>query len=383
MIYLDYNATTPIATEVKKAIIESLDIYGNPSSSHLVGVSARRIIETSRQMVAQMIGASQEEIIFTSGGTESNNLALFGMVSQYTKGHIISSAIEHPSIKAPLQELKRRGFEVTFIKPGRDGIINPEDVRNAITKKTLLITIMHANNETGTIQPVAEIAEIARQRGIVLHTDAAQSIGKIPVKVDDLGVDLLTIVSHKFYGPKGIGALYIRKGTRLSPMLFGASHERGIRPGTENTPLIAGIGRAAELTISELPDRQIRLRYLTDLLLGHLRGYLPDLVLNGSQDKKLPNTLNLTIPGIKGHELVEALKEEVAISAGSACHAGKVHASEVLLSMGVEKKDAVSSVRISTGRENTEDEIKEAAEIIAEKVKALRKRRGIRRFLPF
>lgn len=382
MIYLDNNATTPLASEVKEAITQSLELFGNPSSSHLAGRAAREVIEVSREMVASMIGASAEEIVFTSGGTESNNLALFGTLSGYSKGHIISTEIEHPSVKAPLMELKRRGFDVTLIKPDREGIVDPDDVKRAITKKTVLITVMHANNETGTLQPVKEIARIARQRGVLFHTDSAQSIGKIPVNVEDLGVDLMTIVSHKFYGPKGVGALYIRKGTRITPILFGASHERGIRPGTENTHLIAGLGRAAELTISELSQRQPKLRYLTETLLYNLKNSIEGITLNGHPEKRLPNTLNISIKGVRGYDLVEALKEEVALSAGSACHAGRVHVSEVLLSMGISKRDALSSVRISTGRENTEEEIKRASEIIAEKVRKLRKK-GIRRFLPF
>ncbi len=383
MIYLDNNATTPIAEEVKEAIRESLDLYGNPSSSHLIGQAAKKVIETSRKMVAAMLGASPDEIVFTSGGTESNNLALFGIASLHKKGHIISSAIEHPSIKAPLLELRRRGFDVTFIKPNAEGIVEPESVKEAISKRTFLITLMHANNETGVIQPVEEIAKIARKRGILFHTDAAQSIGKIPVKVDKLQVDLLTVVSHKFYGPKGVGALYIRKGTRISPILFGAGHEGGIRPGTENTHLIAGLGRASELTTEELTEREPKLRYLTELLHSLLREAIPDIRLNGSAEKRLPNTLNLSIPGVRGYELVEALKEQVAISAGSACHAGRVHASEVLLSMGIDKKSALSSVRISTGRENTEEEIRTAAHLIGEAVKKLRKKRGIRRLFHF
>ncbi len=383
MIYLDNNATTPLAEEVKQAITDSLALYGNPSSTHKLGQAAKNLIETSRQQIARMLGAKEDEIIFTSGGTEANNLAIFGTVLNHSKGHIISAQIEHPSVKAPLRELERRGYRVTYIRPDSHGIIDPNDVKKAITSRTILITIMHANNETGTIQPIKEISEIARQKGITFHTDAAQSIGKIPVNVDDLGVDLLTVVSHKFYGPKGVGALYIRKGTKISPILFGASHERGLRPGTENTHLIAGLGRASELTISELPIRQHKLSYLTNLLLQYLKESIDEISLNGHPEKRLPNTLNLSISGIKAHELVETLKEDVAISAGSACHAGKVHASEVLLSMGIDKKAALAAVRISTGRENTEDEIKKAAQLIAEAVKRLRKRRGLKRLFPF
>ena len=383
MIYLDNNATTPLAKEVRQAIAESLVLYGNPSSSHKAGLAAKHLIDVSRQQVAKILGALAEEIIFTSGGTESNNLAIFGTVLRHSKGHIISAEIEHPSVKEPLRELQRRGYKVTYLRPDSQGIIDPDQVKNAITSKTILITIMHANNETGVIQPIEEISKIAREKGIIFHTDAAQSIGKIPVNVDELGVDLLTVVSHKFYGPKGVGALYIRKGTKILPILFGASHEKGLRPGTENTHLIAGLASASELTVSELNIRKHKLKYLTDLLLQHLSDSVDGIKLNGHPEKRLPNTLNLSITEVKGHELVEALKEEVAISAGSACHAGKVHASEVLLSMGVEKKMAISSVRISTGRENTEEEIMKAAQLIAEQIKRLRKRRGLARFLPF
>ncbi|NOY65474.1 MAG: cysteine desulfurase [Nitrospirae bacterium] len=371
MIYLDNNATTPIDPEVKEAIIKGLESFGNPSSVHIFGRKAREVIESSRAKVAGLINASDEEVFFTSGGTEANNMAIIGYCLNFGKGHIISSLIEHPSVLQPLSYLQELGFSITLLKPDSEGIISPEDVQRTLRPDTILVTIMHANNETGVIQPIEEIGEILKGHDAVFHTDAAQSIGKIEVDVNAMGVDLLTVVSHKFYGPKGIGALYVRKGIRLRRILHGAGHERGLRPGTENTPLIAGLGKAAEIARRDHGKRKEHLKEITETLFEELQKLIPGTKLNGSYIKRLPNTLNLRFSGIEAHKLVEALSEQVAISAGSACHEGKYTPSDVLISMGLDTEDALSSVRISTGKDNTMEEMKEAAWLISEAIKKL------------
>jgi cysteine desulfurase len=371
MIYLDNNATTPIDPEVKDAIIEGLESFGNPSSVHIFGRKARELIESSRVKVAELINASDEEVFFTSGGTESNNMAIIGYSLNFKKGHIISTLIEHPSVLQPLSYLQELGYSITLLKPDSEGIIDPEDVKRALRPDTILVTIMHANNETGAIQPIEEIGEILKEHDAVFHTDAAQSIGKIDVDVNAMGVDLLTVVSHKFYGPKGIGALFVRKGIRLRRILHGAGHERGLRPGTENTPLIAGLGKAAEIAKRDHSERKSHLKDITKALLDELQELIPGTRLNGSHRKRLPNTLNLRFSGIEAHRLVESLSGHVAISAGSACHEGKYTPSDVLISMGLSTEDALSSVRISTGKDNTMEEMKEAARLISEAIKNL------------
>ncbi len=376
MIYLDNNATTPVDKEVQEAICTSLEIYGNPSSSHIIGKKTKEIVEAARVEVASLIGAKPDEIIFTSGGTESNNLAIVGYCQSFKKGHVISSMIEHPSVINPLLELQRRGVKVTLLKPDRRGIIYPEDVKRNIRKDTILVSIMHANNETGVIQPIEEIAEYLKETEIVFHTDAAQSVGKIPVDVKNLGVDMLTVVSHKFYGPKGVGALYVREGISLRPVIYGAGQERGLSPGTENVPGIVGLGKAAEIARRDMKDRVEYTKEITEELLKGLISKIGDIKLNGAEAPRLPNTLNITIKGIISTELVESLKEEVAISSGSACHAGVCKPSDVLIAMGLSRKDALSSVRISTGKDNTSEEIDKAIELISEHVRRLRKKRG-------
>jgi cysteine desulfurase len=375
MIYLDHNATTPVDNRVKEEILRALDIFGNPSSSHILGREAKEILEEARQKVAELIGADPSEIVFTSGGTESNNLALIGYLLNFRQGHIITTMIEHPSIMKTVLYLKQKGYSVTLLRPEQNGRINPENVKKALRPDTVLVSIMHSNNETGVIQPIEEIAEVVKDSDAVFHTDAAQSIGKVEVNVDKLGVDMLTIVSHKFYGPKGIGALYIRKGVKLNPILYGGGQERGLRPGTESLPLIAGLGKAAEFALKELPDRKRHLETITDTLWEGLKRMIPDITLNGENAPRLPNTLNISIKGIVGAELVQRLSQEVAISAGSACHEGQCTPSEVLTAMGFSPEEALSSVRISTGKDNTLGEIEEALQLISEKVSLLRKAR--------
>ncbi|NOZ24616.1 MAG: cysteine desulfurase [Nitrospirae bacterium] len=372
MIYLDHNATTPVDEEVRDAVCDALKIYGNPSSSHAAGREAHRLVEDARAALADLIGAAPEEIVFTSGGTESNNLAIMGYARYRRKGHIVSSRIEHPSVINPLRHLEKEGFDITLVGTDRNGVVSPEEILEALRADTVLVTIMHSNNETGVIQPVGEIAEILKERGIVFHTDMAQSAGKRPVDVRELGCDMATIVSHKFYGPKGIGALYLRKGVSLQPVMHGAGHERGLRPGTENIPAIAGFGRAAEIAVRDMHLRVEHAERVTGMLYSRLLSLIPDIRLNGEKADRLPNTLNVSIRGITGSDLVNHLKDEVAISAGSACHSGTCKPSDVLLTMGLSTADAVSAVRISTGKDTSEDDVSRASELIAEAVAACR-----------
>lgn len=372
MIYLDNNASTPVDPEVAEEMYSSLRFYGNPSSSHRTGRSARAIIDKARGLVAGTINASEEEILFTSGGTESNNLAIIGTALSRGKGHIITSVIEHPSVLSPCRFLEEKGFSVTYVGVNRYGTVNIEDIKKSIRNDTILITIMHANNETGIIQPIEEIGIIAREKGIAFHTDAAQTVGKIPVDTKRLNVDMLTIVSHKFYGPKGVGALYVRKGRMIHPILFGAGHERGLRPGTENLPGIAGMGKACELTSRYIKDRVLQAKKLSEILYNELKRQLPCVSINGDPNLRLPNTLNICLGDIQSTELVDVLQDSVALSTGSACHAGVKRPSAVLLAMGLSEKEALSSVRLSLGKDNTEEEIIEAASLIAKAVQDLR-----------
>ncbi len=358
-IYLDHNATTPLDDAVKQEIIGSLEIFGNPSSSHTFGVEARETIERARSSVAKLIGCKPEEIFFTSGGTESNNLAIFGVAFMNKGGHIIASSIEHPAVKNPLIALQSLGYRVTFLPVSGDGLIDPEDVKKALCKDTLLITVMHSNNETGMIQPIEEIGRIALNEGVAFHTDASQSIGKIRVDVKGIAVNLLTIAGHKFYGPKGMGALYVKTGTKISPFLRGAGHERGLRPGTENILGIAGLGKACEGALEHMETRKEHNLQMTSLIYESLSSAL-DIRLNGSLKGRLPNTLNISIKGIMGHELVHGLRDKVALSAGSACHSGICKPSEVLKAMGLSDSDALSAIRISTGKDNTAEEMSRA-----------------------
>jgi len=372
MIYLDHNASTPVDPEVTDAVYAVLRTnFGNPSSGHDIGIRARSSMEKARLQVAGLIGASPEEVVFTSGGTESNNLAIMGMALKKKKGHIITSVIEHPSVTNPCRYLEARGFECTYVRVDHDGVTIVEDVRKAIRKETFLITVMHANNETGVLQPIEEIGALAREKGMSFHADAAQTVGKVPVNVEKLHVDMLTIATHKFYGPKGIGALYVRKGVELNPLLFGAGHERGLKPGTENVPGIAGLGKACEMAGVYMKDRTSHTKRLTTMLHTGLRERIPGLRINGHETLRLPNTLNICIPGINSSDLLDRIKESVAASSGSACHAGENKPSAVLMAMGISEADAMSSIRLSTGKDTTEEEVKDAVEIIAKEVQAL------------
>jgi cysteine desulfurase len=373
MIYLDHNASTPVDPEVSDAIFSSLKRdFGNPSSIHMLGRRARDVLQTSRKTIADLLECSPKEILFTSGGTESNNLVLLGTGMLHQSGHIIISAIEHPSVFEPVQHLESRGFEVTYIPAESTGRINPEAISKSMRKNTILISVMHANNETGVIQPIADIASLAKKHAIPFHVDAAQSVGKVFFTLNNLSVDMLTLVPHKFYGPKGIGALYMRDGCKLSPLMFGAGHEMGLRPGTENVPGIAGFAKACQITMRDLNLRIAHTSHLQTILFENLLCGIPDIILNGRKAERLPNTLNICIPGVSADDVVNKLSGEVAISSGSACHAGKKTPSRVLKSMGLSDQEALSSIRLSVGKDNTEDEVLSAAKIIIAAVNELR-----------
>ena len=374
MIYLDNNASTPVDPEVSDAIFSCLKRdFGNPSSAHMQGRRARDVIENSRKSISDLLECSQKEIFFTSGGTESNNLALLGTVMLHQTGHIITSSIEHPSVFNTVRHLESRGFQVTYIDSDSTGAVQPEEIGKAIRKNTILISIMHSNNETGVLQPIEDIGALAKKHVIPFHVDAAQSIGKAFFTLSNSCIDMLTIAPHKFYGPKGIGALFIRGGCNVVPLMHGANHEMGLRPGTENVPGIAGFAKACELTMSDLKLRVSHTSHLQEILFRNLLNGIPDIVLNGHKTNRLPNTLNIRIPGISADGLVNSLKDQVAISSGSACHSGKQIPSRVLKSMGLSDQEALSSIRLSIGKDNTEDEIQKAAEIILSAVHNLRK----------
>ena len=362
-IYLDYNASTPIDPRVAAVMRPLLDgPYANPSATHAGGRAARAVVEHARTQVAALLGSDPDEIVFTSGGSEANNFALKGawFALRERGDHIVSTAVEHPAIVESARFLERLGARVTFVAVDRTGRVDPDDVRRAITGRTILVSVMHANNEVGTIEPIAEIARIAHEHGVLLHTDAAQSVGKIPTRVDDLGVDLLSIAGHKLYAPKGIGALYIRRGVRLEPLIHGAGHESGRRAGTESALLAAALGAACELAADLAPMTEIR--RLRDLFWELLRDRLGErVVLNGHPEERLPNTLNVSFVGQVGSDILAAL-DGVAASTGSACHAGSVELSPVLRAMAVPPGVGMGALRFSLGRATTEAEIREVAE---------------------
>jgi cysteine desulfurase len=378
LIYLDYNATTPVDPAVVDELIPFLkEGFGNPSSNHPYGRNARQAVELARTRVAALLGCDPAEIIFTSGGTESNNQALIGAAfANSSRGrHIITTTIEHPAVLNPLHWLEGEGFTVTYLPVDGDGRVDPEAVRRAIIRETILVSVMHANNEVGTIQPLAEIGAIARERGILFHTDAAQSVGKVPTRVDELRVDLLTVAGHKFYAPKGIGALYIRRGVSINSYLHGAGHEGGRRAGTENVPYIAALGKATELAAERLSSDGGRVLALRECFHAKLRDLAGDVDLNGHPTDRLPNTLNLSFRGINGSDMLTRLPE-IAASTGSACHDGSGELSGVLKAMGTPREQGFGAVRFSLGRLTTEGEIDHAAEVVAAKVWELRAIRG-------
>jgi len=374
-IYLDYNATTPIDHEVAAEMLPYLQTYfGNPSSSYSIGRSNKEAIEKAREQVANLINAETEEIYFTSCATESNNLAIRGiaMANQQKGKHIITSTIEHPAVTEVCKYLSFLGWDITYLPVDNYGTVSPKDVEKAIRKDTVLITIMHANNETGAIQPIQEIAAIARQNNIVFHTDASQSVGKIEADVNKLGVDLLTIAGHKLYAPKGIGALYIRKGTQIENLMHGAGQEKGIRPGTENVIHIVGLGKACEVALRDFKQNQHNMRASRDRLLDGFVSRLGNQVhINANLEKCLPNTLSVAFENISAHALASFIGNEVLISTGSACHSGETTISSVLQAMKLDFRTAAATVRISTGKHMTGEEIDFAIEVITNAVKKL------------
>ncbi len=373
-IYLDYNATTPTDPAVVEELLPYLtEVFGNPSSNHPYGKKARGGVELARTRVAALLGCDSTQVIFTSGGTESNNQALIGAAfANSDRGkHIISTSIEHPAVLNPIHWLEGQGFTATFLPVDGTGRVDPETVRLAITSETILISVMHANNEVGTIQPLAEIGKIAREKGILFHTDAAQSVGKIPTLVDDLRVDLLTVAGHKLYAPKGIGALFIRRGTKINSYLHGAGHERGLRAGTENVPYIAALGKAAELAAQRLAADGKRILSLREHFHNGLRELVDGVILNGHPTERLPNTLNVSFLGVAGADLL-AKTPEIAASTGSACHDGSAELSGVLKAMEIAPEQGFGAVRFSLGRPTTVKEIERAAEVLAANIGELR-----------
>jgi len=375
-IYLDHNATTPLREEVLAAMTEIYrEVAGNPSSVHFLGRAARRRLEAGREQVAAAVGARPEEIVFTGGGTEADNLAVQGVAYAYrSKGeHIITSAIEHPAVLAACRFLEKEGFSVTYLPVTREGLVEPAELAKAIRPETILVSVMTANNETGVIQPVAELARIARERQVPFHTDAIQGLGKIPLSVEETGVDLMSLSGHKVYGPQGVGALYIRKGTRIRPLTYGGHHERGKRPGTENLAGIVGFGEACRLALENLEGEADRLRLLRDRLCGEVSQRIPRVKLNGAPGLRLPNTVNLSFEYVEGEGILLGLEEAgIAAATGSACTSGELAPSHVLSAMGVEAALAQGSVRFSLGRENTLEDILFTVETLVPVVKRLR-----------
>ncbi|AOQ24389.1 cysteine desulfurase NifS [Neomoorella thermoacetica] len=376
-VYLDHSATTPVRPEVLEAMLPFLkdEAFGNPSTVYSYGREAKKALEEAREKVANLIGARPEEIFFTSGGTEADNLALIGTAAANEKKgrHIITSSIEHHAVLHTAQYLLRHGFKVTFLPVTPEGLVRVEDVEKAITDETILISVMHVNNEVGTIQPIKEIGKLARERGIIFHTDAVQSVGKLPVNVDELGVDLLSASGHKIYGPKGIGCLYIRKGTKINPILYGGAQERKRRPGTENMPGIVGFGRAAELAGQELESEMERLQALRDKLIDGILTRIEDVQLNGDPRQRVATNANFSFRYCEGESILLSLDMKgICASSGSACTSGSLDPSHVLLAMGIPHEVAHGSVRMTLGRDNTEEDIDYVLEVMPEIVARLR-----------
>ena len=368
-IYLDYNGTTPHDPEVIEAMRPFLETeFGNPSSSHWYGIEPKRAVETAREQVAGILSCRPAEVFFTSGGTESNNHAILGVARRNREkgNHIITSRFEHPAVFEVCRHLETDGFETTYLPVSEDGLVDPADVKNAIRPTTILITIMHANNEVGTVQPISEISRIAKQHGIIVHTDAAQSVGKIPTDAEQLGVDLLSVAGHKIYAPKGIGALYVRPPLVPQKFCYGAGQEMGWRAGTENVLEIVGLGKACKIAQRDLEKNMAHMKFLRDRLHAGLLARLTDIRLNGHYDHRLPNTLSISFRGKEANRLLEDIGFAVAASAGAACHADSVAISHVLEAMNVPLEWAKGTLRFSVGRMTTEAEIDKTIQVVAE-----------------
>jgi len=372
-IYLDYNGTTPHDPEVIEAMRPYFETeFGNPSSSHWYGIKPKQAVETSRKQVAGILNCNPTEVFFTSGGTESNNHAIRGVAQRFREkgNHIITSSFEHPAVLEVCRYLESDGFETTYLPVSEDGLVDPADVERAVRPTTILIPIMHANNEVGTIQPISKIAQIAKERGVLLHTDAAQSVGKIPAAVDQLGVDLLSIAGHKIYAPKGVGALFIRESITLSNLLKGAGQESGVRPGTENVLEIVGLGKACEIAIRDLDKNMTHMQHMRDRLYGGLKTNCGNTRINGHLEKRLPNTVSISFEGLEANRILDAIEPEVAASAGAACHSDTIEISGVLTAMEVPLNWAKGTLRLTTGRRTTEADIDRAVAVISRAVKS-------------
>lgn len=375
-VYLDNNATTPLAPEVFEAMRPYwLEDYGNASSIHWFGQRAKAAMEKAREQVARLLKARASEIAFTSGGTESDNAAIFGIVeaARGERKHVVTTTIEHHAVLNTVQALEKRGVSVTYVRVGASGVVDPQDVASALRPETVLISVMHANNELGTIQPLEEIGRLARERDIYFHTDAVQTIGKVPVDVDKLGVDLLALSAHKLYGPKGVGALYVRRGTILRPLMHGGHHERDRRPGTENVAGIVGLGAAAEIALAHLPEEADRVAALRDRLEAGTLERVPRVAVNGDRARRLPTTTNLAFDYIEGEGFVIAMDlRGIACSTGAACSSGSLEPSHVLSAIGLKPEQARASIRFSLGRFNTSGDIDTTLEILPAVVEQLR-----------
>jgi len=359
-VYFDHNATTPVAPEVWQAMGEAVSNFGNPSSIHTFGREAKVTLEAAREKVAAFIGAKPSEIIFTASGTEADNLALFGVTSvlSHRGKHIIISQIEHHAVLESAHQLEKMGFEVTFLAPTKEGVVLPEKLAEAIRPDTILISIMAANNETGTIQPVTELAKIAREKGVLFHSDAVQMAGKRPINVNELGVDLLSLSAHKLYGPKGVGALWVRRGVKINPILIGGGHETNRRAGTENFISIIGFSKACEVAAARMTEDEKKFSAISERLYKGLKQKVEDFRVNGSMEKRLANTLNLSFPGLDGEAIIVGLDMEgIAVASGSACTSGATEPSHVLMALGLSKKEALGSIRVSLGRASTVEDV--------------------------
>ena len=380
-IYLDYAATAPVLPEVLEAMIPFfVSCYGNPSGIHGTGREARKAVEQARRETAEVLGAESREILFTSGGSESDNLAIQGTAHALReKGkHLITSRIEHPAVLNTCRRLEEEGFRVTYLAPDRTGRISPESVREAMEPDTILVSIMTANNEIGTIQPAAEIGAVCREKGILFHTDAVQAVGLLPVRAERLNADLISLSAHKFHGPKGVGALYVRKGTRLDALICGGSQERGLRAGTENVPGIVGLGKAIRIAEAEREKNAGRIRELRDTLEKRILQAVPDAVVNGDPELRLPNNCHLSFPGVESEALLLRLDlAGIAASGGSACTSGSTEPSHVLKAIGLEDEYIRGSIRLTLGRETTREDTEKTAQVLPEIVRDLRSMRGL------
>ena len=375
-IYLDHAATTPVRSEVLEAMLPYFkEKFGNASSIHGFGREVKVALEEAREKVAQIIGASPSQIFFTSGGTESDNLAIKGTaLANRKKGkHIITSKIEHHAILESCKFLEKEGFEIACLPVDSHGIVDPVDLRKTIRDDTVLVSIMYVNNEVGTIQPIEELCKIAKEKGVYFHTDAVQAVGKIPIDVQKLYVDMLSMSGHKIYGPKGVGALYVRKGVRITPLSHGGHHERSRRAGTENLPAIVGFAKALELAVGEMENQNKHLKNLTEIFYKKLIESIPDVILNGDLDRRIPNTLNLSFKGVEGESVILSLDMKgVAVASGSACTSETLEPSHVLSAMGIAPEIAQGAIRFSFGKDNTMEDVEYVAGILPEIVQRLR-----------